>query len=76
MLRDKFVKWRNCLEGKGLKVNLEKTKIMVSGRNVGFVEKLGKWPCSACGKGVGGNSIQCTVCSSSVHRRCSGTRLP
>ena len=47
---------------------------MVSGKNSGHVEKLGKWPCSICGKGVGNNSIQCTGCSGWVHKRCSGVR--
>ena len=29
-LRDKFLKWKDCFESKGLKVNLGKTKVMVS----------------------------------------------
>ena len=28
-LKKRFLKWRNALESKGLKVNLEKTKVMV-----------------------------------------------
>ena len=30
-LRERFQKWRRVLEGKGLKVNVGKTKMMVSG---------------------------------------------
>ena len=30
-LREKFRKWKKALESKGLKVNLEKTKVVVSG---------------------------------------------
>ena len=30
-LRNKFIKWKEAFENKCLKVNLEKTKIMVSG---------------------------------------------
>ena len=47
----------------------------MSGKDCGFVEKLGRWPCSVCGKGVGRNSIQCTSCMSWVHKRCSGSTL-
>ena len=41
------------MEAKGLKMNIGKTKVMVSGKNCGDVERLGKWPCTVCGKGVG-----------------------
>ena len=34
------------MEAKGLKMNAGKTKVMVSGKNRGYVEKIGKWPCS------------------------------
>ena len=74
LLHDKIVRWRECLESKGLKVNLKKTKIMLSRRNKGAVEKVGRWPCSVCGKGVGRNSIQCSACLSWVHKRCSGIK--
>ena len=30
-LRNKFMKWNEAFESKSLKVNLEKTKVMVSG---------------------------------------------
>ena len=30
-LREKFRKWKEALESKGLKVNLKKTKVVVSG---------------------------------------------
>ena len=63
-LRDKIIKWKDCLGSKGLKMNLKKTKVMVSRRDLGVVEKSGKWPCSICGKGVGRNSIQCSSCKS------------
>ena len=33
-LREKFWKWREAFESKGLKVNLEKTKLVVSGQKV------------------------------------------
>ena len=55
-------------------MNIGKTKVMVSGKNCGDVERLGKWPCTVCGKGVGSNSIRCTGCSGWVHKRCSGVK--
>ena len=39
------------MEAKGLKLNIGKTKVMVSGKNCG--ERMEKWPCTACRKGVG-----------------------
>ena len=73
-LREKMSRWKDCMEVKGLKVNIDKTKIMESGVGCGEVEKTGKWPCAVCKKGVGKNSIQCTECAEWVHKKCSGIR--
>ena len=62
-LKEKVLRWKECMEAKGLKVNTGKTKVMVSGKNCGDVERLGKLPCTVCGKGTGNNSIRCTGCS-------------
>ncbi len=62
------------METKGLKVNIGKTKVMASGKACGEVERTGKWPCAVCRKGVGVNSIQCTMCAEWVHQKCSGLR--
>ena len=67
------------MELKGLKVNIEKTKMMRSGKSGGEIVKTvktGRWPCAVCGKGVGANSIQCSDCCGWVHKRCSGARCP
>ena len=64
------------MELKGLKVNIEKTKVMRSGKSGGEIVKTGRWPCAVCGKGVGANSIQCSDCCGWVDKRCSGTRYP
>ena len=50
LLRDRILCWKECLECKGLKVNVSKSKVMVSGTNLGSLEKTGKWPCSVCGR--------------------------
>ena len=57
---ERFVRWRRELELRGLKVNMEKTKMMVTGRSSTQKIKTGKWSCGCCGKGVGSNSILCT----------------
>ena len=68
----KIKRWKEGMELKGLRVNMGKTKVMCC--NVGFeqMENSGRWPCGVCRKGVGANSIVCTVCKQWVHRRCSG----
>ena len=69
-LKEKVLRWKECMEVKGLKVNLVKTKVMVSGKNCGAIEKMGEWSCTVCGKGVGDNSVRCTGCSGWIHKRC------
>ena len=41
-LREKVLKWKKCMEAKGLKINVEKTKVMRSGKGGGGVEKMRK----------------------------------
>ena len=57
-----FGEWRRAVERRGLKVNLEKTKIMVTRREVGDVVRVGRYLCGVCGRGFGANSVLCTVC--------------
>ena len=55
-LREKFCKWKEAFEGKGLKANLGKTKVMVSGEGRdAAVSKVD--PCGMCGKRVRANSV-------------------
>ena len=54
--------WRAILLGKGLKVNAEKSKVMVGSSGRKMIVNSGKWSCGVCGKGVPANSVQCTVC--------------
>ena len=68
----KLNKWKTEIEAKGLRVNMEKTKIMASGVNLQTLKDSGKYPCSVCRKGVGSNSIYCAGCSHWVHKKCSG----
>ena len=58
-LRARFQRWRSALEGKGLKVNIGKTKMMVSGtENAIALSKIE--PCGICGKRVVSNAVCCT----------------
>ena len=70
-LKMKLNKWKTEMEAKGLRVNMGKTKIMVSGVNLQTLKDSGEYPCSVCRKGVGSNSIYCAGCSHRVHK-CSG----
>ena len=71
-LRMKLIKWKTNLEAKDVRVNMRKTKIMISGVELQTLRDSGKYPCSVCRKGVGSNSIYCSGCLHWVHKKCSG----
>ena len=52
-----------------MKVNLGKTKMMVSGLK-GVISKSKIDLCGICGKRVMRNSMMCTVCKKWIHGRC------
>ena len=55
-------------------VNMNKTKVMISGERQKLLHKAARWPCGVCGRGVGSNSIQCTSCHKWVDKKCSGIK--
>ena len=56
-------------------VNMNKTKVMISGEWQKVMQKAARWPCgSLCGIRVGNNSIQCTSCQKCVHKKCIGMK--
>ena len=57
-----------------MKVNMNKTKVTISGARQKVMQKSVPWPRGVCGRGVGNNSIQCTSCKKWVHRKCSGIK--
>ena len=67
-LMTKIAVWKNGLKSKGLKVNMGKTKVMISGRDHYTLQTSGKYPCVVCRKGVRKNSIFFSGCSSWVHK--------
>ena len=61
-LKERFLKWKEAFESNRLKVNLKKTKVMVSGLKA-EVLKSKVDPCAKCGKRVMANLLMCTKCS-------------
>jgi len=57
-----------------MRVNMNKTKVMISGERQKPTQKAARWPCGVCGRVVGSNSIQCTSCQKLVDKKCSGTK--
>ena len=60
-LREKFSKWKEVFESTWLKVNLGKTKVVVSGVE-GDVSVSKIDPCGICGKRVMRNSVLYVKC--------------
>ena len=71
---DMFNRWKEGMEQRGLKINTEKTKSMVTGNKARERLQSGRWPCGCCGRGVGSNSVLCTKCKKWCHKQCSGLR--
>jgi hypothetical protein len=69
---DSLSRWKAQLESKGLKVNMGKTKVLISSHDRKHKPAPVKYPCGVCQKGVGNNSIHCQGCNQWVHKRCSG----
>jgi len=64
--------WKDKVESKGMRVSMNKTKVMINGERQKVRQKAVRWPCGVCSKGVGSNSLQCTSCQKLVHKKCSG----
>ena len=59
---DMFNKWKEGMEQRGLKINTEKTKSMVTRNRTRERIRSGRWPCGCCGRGVGANCAECNKC--------------
>ena len=69
-LRDKFWKWKEAFETKGLRLDLGKTNVVVSGAEVEVtVSKVD--PSGICGKRVMANSVLSVKCRKWIHERCA-----
>ncbi len=52
-----FNRWKEEMEQGELKINMEKTKLMVIGNKARDRIHSGRWPCGCCGRGVGADPI-------------------
>jgi len=52
--------WKDNVVSKGMRVNMNKTKVVISGERQKVTQNTVRWPCGVCNKGVGSNSLQCT----------------
>ena len=50
---------------------MEKTKFMITARDLQTLQTSGKYPCAVCRKGNGKSSIFCSACLFWVHKKCS-----
>jgi len=55
-------KLKDNMESKGMRVNMNKTKVMISGERQKVRQKAVRWPRGVCSKDVGSSSLQCTSC--------------
>ena len=71
-LMNKFLKWKESFESKGLKVNLERSKVMVcSSITQDGLSKSNVCPCVVCSLRVKANSVWCLQCGKWIHGRCA-----
>ena len=49
--------WKDFVEKIGMRVNMNKTKVTISGERHKVTQKAVTWLCGVCGRGVGNNSI-------------------
>jgi len=66
--------WKDNVESKGVRVSMNKTKVMISRERQKVMQKAVRWPCGVCSKDVGSNSLQCTSCQKCVRKKCSGIK--
>jgi len=57
-----------------MRVNMNKTKVILSAERQKVRQKAVRWPCGVCSKGVGSNSLQHNSCQKWVHKKCSGIK--
>ena len=71
-IRNKFMKWKEAFENKGLKVNLGMTTVVVSvGITRDGMSKSNVDPCVVCSLRVKANSVLCLLCGKWMHGRCA-----
>ena len=49
-LTERLNKWKDNVESKGMRVNMNKTKVMICGERQKLTQKAVRWPGGACGR--------------------------
>jgi len=49
-LTERLNKWKDNVESKGMRVNMNKTKVMICGERQKLMQKAVSWPGGACGR--------------------------
>ena len=57
-----------------MRVNMNRTKVVINGERQKQMQKDVSWPCDVCGTAVGSNSVQCTNYQKCLHKKCSGIK--
>jgi len=70
----KLNEWKHNVENGDMKVNMNKTKVMINGECQKLMQKAARRPCDVCGRGDDSNSTQCTSCQKWVHKMCNGIK--
>ena len=71
-LQEKISTLKSEIESKGLKVNLVKTKVMVSKiGQISIKPSSMKDPCGICGRKTMANAVLCKSCGNWIHGRCA-----
>ena len=66
--------WKNGMENRGLRVNMNKTKFMISGAGLDMLRDSGAFPYTVCRSGGEANSFSCYQCKLWVYKKCSGIK--
>ena len=59
--------WKDNMENRGLRVNMNKTKVRIIGEWQNVMGKAARWPCGVCVRGISISSMQCISCQKRVH---------
>jgi len=68
----RLTEWRDNVDNRGMRVNTNKTKVVINGEWQKVTQKAVRCLCGVCGRGIANNSMHCTSCQKWVHRKCSG----
>ena len=71
-LMNKFLKWKDTFESKGLKVDLGQTSGNITKDGM-FKSKVDS--CGVCSLREKTNSVLCAQCGKCIHRRCAGVKI-